>query len=222
MDILLGNRPGISNTKIDQIPFPGDLPPIPTTFPPALLDNRPDLKASEFRIHAAKANVAIAVSDLYPDIGISGNLSLSSSKFRDLFDLDQLVGSLASSLIQPVFSGGSLKANVRLQESAMRELAIAYESQVLEAIREVESSLQAEQRLEQRLESQQRSMAALREAETIAGKRYKDGLQSLQSFLEVQQRRYLSEQNALLTNQALWSNRIDLYLALGGKVPSVS
>jgi outer membrane protein TolC len=218
MDILLGNRPGISNTKIDQIPFPGDLPPIPTTFPPALLDNRPDLKASEFRIHAAKANVAIAVSDLYPDIGISGNLSLSSSKFRDLFDLDQLVGSLASSLIQPVFSGGSLKANVRLQESAMRELAIAYESQVLEAIREVESSLQAEQRLE----SQQRSMAALREAETIAGKRYKDGLQSLQSFLEVQQRRYLSEQNALLTNQALWSNRIDLYLALGGKVPSVS
>lgn len=219
IDVLLGNRPGLSETPTDPWSLPEKWPPIPSTIPASLLDNRPDLKAAEFRLYAAQANVAVAVADLYPDIGISGQLSLSSADLSDLLDLDQLVGLLVSSMVQPLFRGGSLKANVKLQESVMRELAYSFESQLLEAIREVESALQAEKRLDQRLQSQRASVEALKQAEALAEKRYHDGLQSLQSFLEVQQRRYLAEQNALLTHQLRWNNQIDLYLALGGYIP---
>jgi NodT family efflux transporter outer membrane factor (OMF) lipoprotein len=223
IDVLLGERPGYTDLDAlgDSI-FTEELPALAPVYPASLLDNRPDLVASEFRVYAAEANVNAAVAELYPSLGISAGLSLSSMDLSDLFDLDELVGSIASSIVQPIFRGGSTQANVRLKESELREIAFDYESKVLEAIREVETALQAEQQLSLRLESQSVSVDALRNAEAIAEQRYKDGLQTLQSYLEIQQRRYLAEQNKLLTHQQQWNTRIDLYLALGGKVSKES
>ena len=216
LDVLLGRRPG--TTPMDSSAFPLLSPPpaAPAALPAELLDRRPDLRASDLRAQAANANVGVAVADLYPQFQITGNLGGSADRVGNVFSYEQMAGSLLGSINQQLFAGGALRANIRLQEAAAREAAANYANDILEALREVESALQADRRVAEQLAQQQRSLEALRNAERLSRARYRDGLIPLQTYLEVEQRRYRTEQNTLRTQQLRWSTRIALYLALGG------
>ncbi|MEO0511164.1 MAG: TolC family protein [Verrucomicrobiota bacterium] len=141
-------------------------------------------------------------------------------KTRDL--PDSLTGSIAGSLLQRVFEGGSLRANIRLQESEAQELLLSYQSAILEAIRELETGLQADRQLKLQVENNLASLESLRAAEKLAEKRYRDGLIDLRSLLDTQERRYRSEQTWLRSYQELWNNRITLYLTAGGDIAGSS
>lgn len=216
LDLLLGQVPG--TTKLDAESFPLVSPPSPppSVVPAALLDRRPDLRASELRARAASANVGVAIADLYPQLNLVGSIGVAGTSTNNLFSTDQLAGALLGSVTNRLFAGGALRANIRLQESAARELATRYANDVLGALREVETALKADQELARQLAAQGRSLKALRAAEELAATRYRNGIQPLQTFLETQQRRYRAEQNWLRTQQLRWSTRISLYLALGG------
>ena len=216
LDLLLGRTPG--STTLDAATFPLITPPAapPVGLPVALLDRRPDLRASELRARAATANVGVALADLYPQLTLGGAIGVAGPSTSNLFSTDQLVGSLLGSITQRLFAGGALQANLRLQEAAARELAARYANDVLDALREVETALKADQELALQLAAQERSLNALRSAETLAETRYRNGILTLQSFLDIQQRRYRAEQSWLRTQQSRWSARISLTLALGG------
>ncbi|MCC5021922.1 MAG: efflux transporter outer membrane subunit [Candidatus Synoicihabitans palmerolidicus] len=216
LDLLLGQPPG--TTQLEPSAFPLLAPPAspPTSLPADLLDRRPDLRASELRARAATANVGVAIADRYPQVTLGGRLGVADPSISNLFSSDQLAGSLLANISQRLFAGGTLRANLRLQESAARELATRYAADVLDALREVESTLQADQSLATQLAAQDSSLAALRAAETLSESRYRNGIQNLTTFLDTQQRRYRTEQTWLLTPQLRWNTRISLYLALGG------
>ncbi len=216
LDVLLGRQPG--SVPVDETTFPllSPPPPAPTALPAELLDRRPDLRASDFRARAANANVGVAVADLYPQFQITGRAGGSSDTIDNLFSYEQLAGSLLGSINQQLFAGGALRANVELQEAAAREAAANYAAAILEALREVESALQADRRVAEQLEQQTRSLAALRNAERLNQQRYRDGLIPLQTYLEIEQRRYRTEQSWVRLQQQRWSTRVSLYLALGG------
>ena len=216
LDTLLGNRPGMTkplDTDFPILPPPRD---VATCLPIDLLDRRPDLRASELRLAAADANIGVAMADLYPAINLGGNIGVSGNQLNNLYKVDYLAGSLLASITSRLFEGGALRANIRLRESEARELSARYASNVLEALREVETALKAEQELEQELILQQQSVEAIRKAEAISESRYRQGIESLREYLETQRRRYLVEQNWLRLQQEKWGNRIALYLALGG------
>ena len=217
LDVLLGKRPG-HTARAASFPLVAEPPAIPEVIPLNLLDRRPDLRASELRVRAANADIGVAIADLYPSLNLSAGVGFSSSVIEDLLDPDQMVGSLVGSIVQRFFEGGALRATVRLQESEMRELALNYSNAILNAIREVETALKADRELSYQLNHESQTVDALRAAEAIAEKRYQQGLQTLQSFLETRQRRYQAEQSWLRARQLRWSTRISLYLALGGSI----
>jgi NodT family efflux transporter outer membrane factor (OMF) lipoprotein len=216
LDSLLGKPPGMTNPLESEFPI---LPPpqdTATCLPIDLLDRRPDLRASELRLAAADAEIGIAMADLYPRLNLGGTLGVSGNRINNLFTADQLAGSLLLSISSRLFEGGALRANIRLQESEARELSARYNGNVLEALREVETALQAEQELEKELVLVQQSVEAIGKAEAISESRFRQGIASLREYLETQRRRYLVEQNWLRLQQDKWRNRIALYLALGG------
>lgn len=215
-DLLLGRAPGV--TRMDAAAFPLPVPPSapPVAVPAALLDRRPDLRASELRARAATANVGVAIADLYPQLTLGGSIGVAGDSLDNLFSAEQLAGSLLGGITQRLFSGGALRANVRLQEAAARELAARYANDVLDALREVETALKADAELDRQLAAQTRSLEALRAAERLSETRYRSGIIPLQALLDVQQRRYFAEQSWLLTQQLRWTARISLHLALGG------
>ena len=216
-DVLLGQKPG--TTDPTQTTFPMIAPPFdaPLCVPASLVDRRPDLRASELRIQAANAEIGVAVADLYPSLNLGGSIGFTGdNNTNNILSADQLAGSILASLTARIFEGGSLRANIRLQESEARELAAGYAESVLNALREVESALKADYELERQLGSALQSVDALRQAEAVSEDRYVKGIQTLQQFLETQQRRYLAEQSYLSLQQVRWNTRIALYLALGG------
>ena len=60
------------------------------------------------------------------------------------------------------------------------------------------------------------SVSSLKKAERFSKERYESGIETLQNFLDTQQRRYSAEQALHRLQQTLWNTRISLYLALGG------
>ena len=215
-DVLLGKPPGATNPT--ETEFPMIVPPIetPTCVPADLLDRRPDLRASELRIKAANAEIGVAIADLFPTLSLSGAIGFSGDSTNGLFNANQLAGSILGSLTARLFQGGALRANIDIQESQARELTAAYAEDVLNALREVETGLKADKELMQELKNDQRSVEALRQAESIMYDRYRQGVESFQDYLNTQRDLYIAEQTLLATQSNHWNARISLYLALGG------
>ncbi|MFT5702858.1 MAG: NodT family efflux transporter outer membrane factor (OMF) lipoprotein [Rickettsiales bacterium] len=215
-DILLGKPPG--STKIDSKSFPLIAPPndVNLCFPASLIDRRPDIRSSELKLISSNADIGIAIADLYPDLSISGSVGLNSNSLNNFFSSQNLVESLIGNITNKIFQGGALKANIKLKESRAKELAFDYSQDILQAFFEVENALANEREITLEIAKKQKSVNALQKAEKISYSYYSQGIESLQSYLEVQLRRYKSEQNLLNSDENKWNNRIDLYLALGG------
>lgn len=217
LDVLLGKVPG-STVIDDDVTF---LPNVNnnevlTCVPASLLDRRWDLRASEFRQIAQNANIGVAIADLYPNFSIGASLGYSSMKSSQFINSDQLAGSLFSSVTAKIFQGGALRANVRLQKSKAKEMALSYSNDVLEAVKEAELALKSDVALQRELGFKKSSFDLASLISRNAKGRYDLGIDSLSDFLQRQSSEYEAKQQWLVGLKARINGRIDLYLAFGG------
>lgn len=188
----------------------------PVGMPAALLTARPDVAAAELSYRAALEDVGSARASLLPGLSLSSSLSFQSNEVSDLFDFDDYIANLAGSLTQPIFQGGRLRSQVRLEESQARELATAYARVALSALSEVENALARQAGSLRELEQLKNALNSARDANELAQNRYRQGLLPLLSVLETQRALTNAQQNIILAEQRLLDARIDLYLSLGG------
>jgi outer membrane protein TolC len=87
---------------------------------------------------------------------------------------------------------------------------------VLQAYSEVEASLNAEQRLLERETHLAEESRQLIKAQELAEDRYRSGVGGYLTVLESQTRAVVAQSNLLSTQRLRLTNRVDLYLALGG------
>jgi len=218
LNILMGEMPNqtatnaISDFAILPPPARLQLPP-----PVALLDLRPDLRADEYRLAAAKYDVNVAMANLYPSISISGGYGFASNELSNLISAEKMAWNLLANLTQPIFEGGRLRANVRLQESRARELANQYSQNILLAVQEVENALQSEESLRNQLKSLEKTNNEAAAAYDLAKSRYERGLLTITNLFDIERRILTQKQQILTVQQAIWQSRIALHLALGGQ-----
>ncbi len=214
LEVLLGSYAG----KTLEVPttFPDTPAPVSAGLPSDLVARRPDLVAAERRLAAETQRVSLARGDLYPRLSLTNSGGRSSNVLRSLIDGDFSVWGLASSVLQPIFEGGRLRAQVDGAEARTDEALANYASAVLQAYAEVESALSAEAFLTERVDHLTQGSEQSRAAEILAESRYRNGLESYVTVLEAQ-RRALDAQGSLIAARRLrLENRVDLYLALGG------
>ncbi len=115
-----------------------------TGLPIEILGRRPDVQSAWLAVLAADKRVSVAQADRYPRLNIRADVSAEAERVDDIFDnwLLRLLGNL----VQPLFDGGSRKAEVQRVEAVLQERVHAYSQQVLEALREVEDALVREER----------------------------------------------------------------------------
>lgn len=216
LDLLLGRVPTaaqVAPNTLANVPPPRD---VPLGVPAALLDRRPDLRAAEFRLMAATANVGVAIADLFPNLTLTGSLSSTAASAGNLFNAATLAGSLAAQIAQPLFDGGARRATVRQREAAVDEQAALYAGAILTAFKEVEDALTAERKSGERLEQLDATLKEVKLAEQSAFDRFRRGIGTYERLLETQRRLQTVEQTLLIEQQNKWNARIDLILALGG------
>jgi len=189
---------------------------VPSGLPADLITRRPDLQAAEQRLLAAKASTSSAKRALLPRISLTGSAGTSTDELKNLLKGDYSVWSLAGNILQPLFQGGRLRANVKLAGSQEAAQQAIYLRAALSAFAEVESALANEGFLREReaalVEATEQAIAASELAET----QYSRGVIDYLSLLDTQRSAYDTESRLISVRRERLNARIDLHIALGG------
>ncbi|MCA9756912.1 MAG: efflux transporter outer membrane subunit [Candidatus Eisenbacteria bacterium] len=214
LEILVGRYPDRELAGADTLRTP--TADVPSLVPADLLLRRPDLLAAERRWVAADHRTSQARRDLLPKISLTASGGRSSRELSDLLDGDFTVWSFVTNLFQPLFQGGRLRANVKLNDSARDQLGAAFANATLRAFAEVETLLESGYRLERQEEHLEEAVLQATAARELTESRYRSGLVDYINVLDAQ-RSELDARSRLLGVQAdRLRNRVDLYIALGG------
>ncbi len=217
IDEQLARLPGETETSFAGVFVLSGTFEAPLGRPAAMLSGRPDVAIAELRYLAALEDVGAARAVLYPALSLSASLTFMADAPGELFDWDRHIASLANSLTAPIFQGGRLKSQVRLEKARAEELANAFARTALSAVVDVEIALAELAGLQEQRSRQEAALETAKLSNELAQGRYRQGLISILAVLETQRSLNVAEQSIILTEQAIANARIDLFLSLGGE-----
>lgn len=185
-------------------------------LPSDLLNNRPDIRAAEYKLSAAGANIGAAKARMFPTISLTGNAGYASTSLSDLFKSGGFVWSIGPSIDLPIFDWGTRKANIKISETDQQIALSDYEKSIQSAFREVNDALAVRQNIGDRLAAQRRLVDATNTTYRLSNARFRAGIDSYLTVLDAQRASYAAEQGLLLLEQANMNNQVELYKTLGG------
>jgi NodT family efflux transporter outer membrane factor (OMF) lipoprotein len=213
--ILLGKQPegfDAAASTASAVRVPRIAPDIPA----ALLVRRPDLASAEAQLAAANANVAAARAALLPSISLTGSAGLASNVLLNFLSAPTAALAIGASLLQPIFDGGRLRAQVDVAASRERELVENYRKAVLAALADVESALAAGGRTAEQELLQEKVVEQARLALRLAEIRYREGADDLLTALDAQRTLFQAEDQLAQIRLSRLQASVGLFKALGG------
>jgi NodT family efflux transporter outer membrane factor (OMF) lipoprotein len=205
--------------QLDKLTLPTDLP---LGVPSQLVERRPDVRAAEAQLHAATAQVGVAVANLLPQVTITGDIGSTATLFSDLFKPGSGFWSIGANATQTLFAGGALMHRKRAADAALDQAAAQYRSAVLTAFQNVADSLHA-------LDTDADAMIAASRAEQAAQKSLGVAHHQLElgsvSYLALVTSEQTYNQAVVSLAQARANRYADtaaLFQALGGSVSPVA
>jgi multidrug efflux system outer membrane protein len=181
LSTLLGNNPGpiTRGTKLTEQPH---APEIPAGLPSSLLERRPDIRQAEAQLVAANAQIGVAKAAYFPQINLTASGGYQSSALTSLFTGPAGLWSFGGSLVQPIFTGGRIRSNVKFTEARQQEAALVYQQTIQQAFRGVSDAL-VEYRKDREFREQQEQLTfSAQDAARLSETRYRGGATS---YLEV-------------------------------------
>lgn len=214
--VYLGQFPSeaqLAELTLEDLQLPLE---VPVSLPSTVARARPDVMAAEANLHRATATVGIATANLFPNIVLSASLGSQALASGDLFGSSSEAWSLGLNLLQPIFQGGSLRAQKRAAEAGLDQASADYRTTVLYAFQNVADSLRAIELDAESLASRAIALEAAAESLDIARRQYEDGsIEYVQVLIESR----LFEQARILFIEARANRLADtaaMYAALGG------
>jgi len=222
LSVLLARPPG---DLLEQLSPTGNLPKVPLQVPAGLpsdlLRRRPDIRQAEAQLHAATAQIGVATADFFPTFSLTGSLNWSSNLLRILWNNADRSFAVGSSVTWPLFQGGAVVSNVRLQEALRDESFITYQQTVLAAFQDVENALIAFAKEQQHHKLLNDAVIANHKAVDLSLQLYIAGLTDFLN-VEITQRTLYSSEDALVQSEtSIVTDLIALYKALGGGWESI-
>ena len=144
LTLLCGAEPGSMNADFAarMVGEPTmNMPDLRLGVPADLARRRPDVAAAEAKLHAATANIGVAVADLYPRITLGASFGLESVGSSKFGDWSSRQWSLGPNLSIPVFDQGRRRSTIDLRELQQQEAAVAFQQTLLKAWHEVDDAI---------------------------------------------------------------------------------
>jgi NodT family efflux transporter outer membrane factor (OMF) lipoprotein len=189
---------------------------LPLSLPADLVRNRPDVRVAEANLHAANAQIGVAIANRFPQITLTANAGSTADSIARLFSPGTIFWTIAGNATQTVFDAGSRYYKQVAAEEGTAQAAAQYRSIVLVAFQNVADVLRA-------LQADQRTVSAAITAEQSANRsielvraQLERGQVSTPVLLNAQQA-YLQTSLALVQAQAArLADTVALFQALGG------
>jgi NodT family efflux transporter outer membrane factor (OMF) lipoprotein len=140
---LVGNLPNddVPETfELDALQLP---PEMPLSLPAKIIQQRPDVRAAEAQLHAANAQVGVAVAAMLPQFPITGSYGGNADQFNWMFRSGGPFWNLVGDATQPIFQGGTLLHRKRAAQQALKQAAAQYQTTVIAAYQNVADTLHA-------------------------------------------------------------------------------
>jgi NodT family efflux transporter outer membrane factor (OMF) lipoprotein len=189
---------------------------LPSALPSDLVNQRPDVQAAQSLLHAAHAQIGIAVANMLPQLSISANVNYAGNSFSGLFGPSNQAWSLLGNVTQPLFSAGSLSAKRRAAEEGAQAARAQYQSVVLAAFQNVADTLYTLSADDHFMEISLNSEASNQTLYELSSKQFKAGYISEPILLGVEQNYLQSKINTLMAKSNYLSDTVALFQALGG------
>jgi multidrug efflux system outer membrane protein len=215
ISILLGQNPGpiTRGKELIDIPHP---PTVPAGLPSSVLERRPDIQAAEQQLVAANARIGVAKAAYYPDIALTATAGYQSPALSALFSGPTGFWSFGGQLVQPIFTGGRIKSNVKLTEAQEQELLLVYQQSIQQAFREVSDSLIAYRKNQEFRAQQELLTASAQDAVRLANVRYSGGVTSYLEVLDSDSRYFTAEISLAQARLNELLAMVQIYRSLGG------
>ncbi len=217
LSVLLGLEPGALSDELAAgkpiLPTP---PEVPVGLPSDLLRRRPDVRRAEVQIHAATARIGVATADLFPKFSLTGNFGTLGQNLASLGNISNKFWSWGPAVTWPIFDAGRIRWNIEIQKAVQEQALLTYEKSVITALKDVETALSAYSNELQHNRLIAEATANNRRAVDLSMQLYTSGKTDFLNVLNAQRSLYLSEDALAQSTNALITDLIALYKALGG------
>ena len=214
---LLGEAPGALAAELaPSAALPPAPPVLPVGLPSDLTRRRPDIRQAEAQLHAATANVGVAVADFYPRFTLGFSAASQALQPHYLDEWSARTFGFGPGITLPIFEGGKLTRMLELRQTEQQEAALLYRRTVLGALHEVDNALiacAAEQNRQVRLAE---ALVQTRKALSLARARYTGGVGDFLTVLDAERRVLAGEQALSESRTKISTDLVQLYKALGG------
>lgn len=215
--LLLDEPPGSLEGKLAHAkPIPPAPARVPLGIPSELARRRPDIRQAEAQLHAATADIGVAVAEFYPSVKLNGSVGFNSLDLKNLWKGSSLQYTFGPSISLPIFEGGRLRSTLELREAQQQEAAMAYQKAVLQAWHDVVNALVAFRNEQKRREALKAQIEHSAQALTLSRARYADGVTEFITVLNAEQTLFAAKQQHAQSTTNVSTDLVQLYKALGG------
>jgi outer membrane protein, multidrug efflux system len=218
--VLCGLPP---DALISELEMAGPLPDLPAHIDPGtpaeLVRRRPDVSASEQRLHAATEQIGIATADLFPRVNFAGLLGLNEFHGDTPFDGVSAVNIMALNIDWSFLDRGRVRARIAASRADGDAQLAQYQQSVLLALEDVENALVSYARSQDRDVQLQLAAKDSKLAADLAGIRFKDGATGLLDLLDAQRVELQAEDAYAESHSNSALSAVLLYKSLAGGWP---
>lgn len=217
--VLVGESPDnageLQRTPYDKISYTGA---VPEQISSDIIVQRPDYLKAEKMVEKAGIDVRVARKEFLPSINLLGLALFNASSLGSVWTTKNMLAGIAAGAMLPLFTGGSLTANLKIKKTQYEKVLQNYYKTNLTAIQEVNDALVSVKRDTEKME-QTKKQAELEKADFMYNSDKFD--QGIISKLDlIQYRENLLTIDKLVAQQQVecMVDYIGLYKAAGSKI----
>ena len=214
--VLVGRFPSqapADSFALESLTLPQE---VPLSLPSALVAQRPDILQAQENMHAASAQIGVAVANRLPNITLSANAGSTALQIGQVFQSGTGFWNIGAALAAPIFDGGALKHQEYAARAAYDQAAEQYRSTVLTAFQNVGDSLVALQQDASGLQAAGKASDAAQRTLDLTQRQYKDGYAAYLALLNAQQAYQQARLTLVQAQASRFADTAALFQALGG------
>ncbi len=216
--VLTGDSPNnieeYKRVNWKELAYSGNIPEYVSS---EVIMQRPDYMRAEKMLEKAGIDVKVARKECLPSINLGGGVLFNAQQIGSLFTTSNALFGLGGGIMQNIFAGGRIKANLKSKKLAYEKSLRNYEKVNLTSMQEVNDTLVAVNMDREKLSKQQKILKLEEQDFSLNSLKYDEGVISK---LDLNQRK----ENLMTINKMVYSSQFDCmidyinyYKAVGAK-----
>lgn len=192
--------------------------PIPTEISSDIITQRPDYLAAEKMVEKAGIDVKVAKKEFLPKIDILGLLFFNTTSLGASMNWTNALALIGGQAMLPLFTGGKLRANLRLNKNRYEQVLQNYYKTNLVAIQEVNDSLSSLKLDNEKYHKNLKTYDMQKADFKYMQMRYDQGIMSKLDLLQQKENLSVINEMVIASKTQCYIDQISLYKSVGGKL----